>query len=208
MTEEEWLSATDPVPMFENLKGKKSDRKERLFVVACARLKSERKHFFDDETDLPEDYDKLLQSIDLAEDYADGNVGDKERQAGLRNLGPGYVGRFSCMILYSLPSPSDELSCEFIAKTYRSTSREQASYIREIFGNPFRPITLDPSWLTSTVVALARQIYASRDFSAMPILADALQDAGCDNEDILNHCLQPREHVRGCWALDLVLGKS
>ena len=62
-------------------------------------------------------------------------------------------------------------------------------------GNPFRPITLNPSWLTSTVLALANGIYEEKAFDRMPILADALQDAGCDNEDILNHCRQPGEHV-------------
>ena len=59
-----------------------------------------------------------------------------------------------------------------------------------------------------TAVALARQMYESRDFSAMPILADALQDAGCDNEDILSHCRSDGPHVRGCWVVDLVLGKE
>jgi hypothetical protein len=74
--------------------------------------------------------------------------------------------------------------------------------------NPFRPVTLNPTWLTSTVLALAQQMYESRDFSPMPILADALQDVGCDNEDILNHCRQPGEHVRGCCCVDLLLGKT
>src|SRR5262249_5034948 len=79
---------------------------------------------------------------------------------------------------------------------------------RDIFGNPFRLVAFSPDWRTSTAVAIARGMYESRDFSAMPILADALQDAGCDNEDILSHCRQPGEHVRGCWVVDLVLGKS
>src|SRR5262245_49415618 len=83
----------------------------------------------------------------------------------------------------------------------------QADLLRDIFGNPFRPVALDPSWLTSTVNALARQMYESRDFSAMPILADALQDAGCDSDDILDHCRGPGPHVRGCWVVDLVQGK-
>jgi hypothetical protein len=83
----------------------------------------------------------------------------------------------------------------------------QAGFLRDIFGNPFRPVTLNPAWLTSTVLALAQQMYESRDFSPMPILADALQDAGCDNEDILNHCRQTGEHVRGCWVVDLILSK-
>ncbi|VTR93498.1 Uncharacterized protein OS=Sorangium cellulosum (strain So ce56) GN=sce5710 PE=4 SV=1 [Gemmata massiliana] len=84
----------------------------------------------------------------------------------------------------------------------------QATWLRCIFGNPFRPVTPSPLWHTSTTVALASQMYESRDFSAMPILADALQDAGCNNEDVLSHCRGPGPHVRGCWVVDLVLGKK
>jgi hypothetical protein len=80
--------------------------------------------------------------------------------------------------------------------------------LREIFGNPFRPVTFDPDWRTSTAVALAKQMYDTRDFSTMPILADALQEAGCDNADILDHCRGNGPHVRGCWVVDMVLGKS
>jgi hypothetical protein len=81
--------------------------------------------------------------------------------------------------------------------------------LRDIFGNPFRPVAFDPSWRTDTAVSLARRMYESREFGAMPILADALQDAGCEDADILGHCRDPRQpHVRGCWAVDLVLGKA
>ncbi len=87
--------------------------------------------------------------------------------------------------------------------------REVANLIRDIVGNPFRPVKFDAVWRTSTAVALAAQMYDSREFSAMPILADALQDAGCDNDDILNHCRDATAaHVRGCWVVDLVLGKE
>ncbi|HEY1192447.1 MAG TPA: hypothetical protein VGE74_32790 [Gemmata sp.] len=84
----------------------------------------------------------------------------------------------------------------------------QTELLRDIFGNPFRPVTFLPEWRTGTAVALALQVYESRDFSAMPILADALQDAGCDSADILDHCRGPGPHVRGCWVVDLVLGKG
>src|SRR5262245_48542124 len=96
------------------------------------------------------------------------------------------------------------------AYTWREDAEcpELASLIREIFGNPFRPVVFSPDWCDSTAVALARQMYESRDFSAMPILADALQDGGCDNSDILDHCRGSGPHVRGCWVVDLVLGKG
>ncbi|AWM42428.1 hypothetical protein C1280_28495 [Gemmata obscuriglobus] len=81
--------------------------------------------------------------------------------------------------------------------------------MRCIFGNPFRPVAFAPEWRTSTAVALAQGMYESRDFSAMPILADALQDAGCDNDAMLDHCRDPEGvHARGCWVVDLVLGKE
>jgi len=80
---------------------------------------------------------------------------------------------------------------------------------RDIFGNPFRPIGFDPMWRSDTALSLAKQMYESRDFSAMPILADALQDAGCDNDDIFDHCRDASGvHVRGCWVVDMLLGKS
>jgi hypothetical protein len=84
----------------------------------------------------------------------------------------------------------------------------QMSLLRDIFGNPFRLVTLDPRWLTSTVVDLAQAIYNERAFERMPILADALMDAGCDSDDIIHHCRGDGPHVRGCWVVDLLLGKE
>ena len=80
--------------------------------------------------------------------------------------------------------------------------------LREVVGNPFRPVAFDPRWLTSTVVGLARGIYDERAFDRMPILADALEDAGCDDAHVLAHCRGDGPHVRGCWVVDLVLGKT
>ena len=80
--------------------------------------------------------------------------------------------------------------------------------LRDIFDNPLRPVAFDRVWRTSTAMALAKGMYDSRNFGAMPILADALQDAGCEQEDVLNHCRDEKQtHVRGCWVVDLVLGK-
>jgi hypothetical protein len=92
-------------------------------------------------------------------------------------------------------------------ETDTNVRRAIAHLLRDIFGNPFRPVSIDPLFLTETVVSLAEQMYESRDFAAMPILSDALLDAGCDNEDVLNHYREPGPHVRGCWVVDLVLGK-
>lgn len=97
---------------------------------------------------------------------------------------------------------------ERVEELIREDETIQATLLRDLFGNPFRPVGFSPEWRTDTVAALARQMYDSRDFSAMPILADALQDAGCDNDDILNHCRSGGVHVRGCWVVDLALGKE
>jgi hypothetical protein len=90
----------------------------------------------------------------------------------------------------------------------RSEQEAQRAILSDIFGNPFRPVTADPAWLTSTVVELARGIYAEWAFDRLSILADALKDAGCEHPDVLDHCRGPGPHVRGCWVVDLLLGKT
>lgn len=92
-----------------------------------------------------------------------------------------------------------------------AASREKcvlSNLVRCTFGNPFRPVTVDPSCVTPTVLALATGIYSDRAFDHLPILADALQDAGCDNDDILSHCRSDGPHARGCWVVDLLTGRG
>jgi hypothetical protein len=87
----------------------------------------------------------------------------------------------------------------------------EATLLRDLFGTPFRAAALDPAWLAwndGTVAKLAAAIYDARRFADLPILADALEDAGCTDAAILAHCREPGEHVRGCWVVDLLLGKS
>jgi len=85
---------------------------------------------------------------------------------------------------------------------------ELARLIREIFGNPFHLVEFDPRWRTANAVDLARTIYGEKGFDRMPVVADALMDAGCAEESILDHCRAPGPHVRGCWVVDLLLGRS
>jgi hypothetical protein len=82
----------------------------------------------------------------------------------------------------------------------------QAGLLRDLFGNPFRPAALDRRWRTADVVGLARAIYADRAFERLPVLADALMDAGCADEAVLTHCRSEGPHARGCWVVDLILG--
>jgi hypothetical protein len=84
----------------------------------------------------------------------------------------------------------------------------QRHLLHEIFGNPFHPVDFNPAWRTDNTVSIATKMYNERNFDAMPILADALEDARCDNLDILKHCRESGVHVRGCWVVDLVLGKE
>jgi hypothetical protein len=97
---------------------------------------------------------------------------------------------------------------------WENEHKAQAVLLRCIFGNPFRPITLHPAWLTPTIASLAQAIYGDRqlpsglfDNQRMGVLADALEEAGCDNAEVLSHLRGGGEHVRGCWVVDAVLGK-
>jgi hypothetical protein len=85
----------------------------------------------------------------------------------------------------------------------------QCDLLRCVFGPvAFGPVTIDPAWLTPVVKQLARPIYERRAFGRLPVLADALEEAGCSDADLLGHLRGPGPHVRGCWALDLVLGRG
>jgi hypothetical protein len=203
MTEAEWLTGNEPEAMWEHCKREvRNARRTRLLAVACCRLVW-------DSLDL-----WYRDVVEVAERYADGQAS----RADFRRLGyPAIGGPPSDVEVVVGQARADDAwideryFVECFANLYSPMAVGVAfdvvvGLVRDIFGNPFHPVTFPSEWRTDTAVTLARQMYESRDFSAMPILADALQDAGCDNEDILNHCRQPGPHVRGCWVVDLVLG--
>jgi hypothetical protein len=214
MTEADWLASTDPTPMLEFLRGKASDRKCRLFAATCCR------HSL-----LTFDYYDLEGAVNWAEDRietADDDCPDTVREAihwattepceSLNHLGMAVVmvawePVFDCSVARYMLTEI-EMAHETSDAGPDDETRKQADLMREHFGNPFRPAGLDPAWRTPTVLALANGIYEDRAFDRLPILADALEDAGCDNADLLAHCRGEGEHVRGCWAVDLVLGKE
>ena len=213
MTEAEWLACTDPTPMLVFLRDRASERKLRLFACAVHR----RMHHFADEG-------CVVAAAEASERYADGRATAEEMREA----------RSSALVLWSahhVPNPSNArlpqglvigAACqvtrmdvakvvneiEQVASSGGVEGRERAGLVRELFGNPFRPVVLDRSWLTSTVLSLAEGIYADHAFDRLPILADALMDAGCVEPVVLNHCQGPGRHVRGCWVVDLVLGKE
>lgn len=89
--------------------------------------------------------------------------------------------------------------------------RSVCYFLRDIFGNPFRTISIDSLWVEwndGIVLKLAQALYDEYAFDRLPILADALEEAECTDADILDHCRRPGEHVRGCWVIDLILGRS
>jgi hypothetical protein len=207
MTEEEWLACTDPKPMLEFLRGKASDRKLRLFAVGCCkRLRGLYRG------------KRNRQVLEVAERFSDDLASRKDMEAA-RGV---WLDRFDSTVMgagrraFSWATNTSRFSIRLARETAVEAANwtgsgepeAQANLLRDIFGNPFRSIILDPAWLTPAVIELAQAIYDNRAFDRLPALADALHEAGCDNDEILSHLRGPGPHVRGCWALDLVLGKA
>lgn len=211
MTEEEWLAATYPTPMWWHVEGEVSERRLRLVACACCRRVW---HLLSDRRSKP--------TVEAAEQLADGLITQEQAARILDRDSGGYprglgeddysVARSALISHAAVNRAVPSLAASLVEKCggiREQEAQSQTQIIRDIFGNPFRPVALDPAWLTSDVLALARGIYDDRAFDRMPILADALQDAGCTNDDLLSHCRDAKQlHVRGCWAVDLVLGKN
>src|SRR5262245_34073823 len=204
MTEQEWQTAAEPHAMlaFLHRSGRTSGRKLRLFAVACSRRI------------WPWINALGRQAVDVAEAFADGLVGPEELRAA-RLACQGAGGQAAWYAAATNPESAARnaaRSAQAGAATLGSESSEllaQAALVREIFGlQPFRPLSVDSSWLTPMVVNLGQTIYDDRAFDRLPRLADALEEADCGNAAILTHCRGPGPHVRGCWALDLILGRE
>jgi len=210
MTESEWLTATDPQRMLEHIRGTASDRELRLFAAACCC-----QTFAADSDTLRPRLEAEKQGVELTERIAEGESSPSDPLT--------YHYEFYT-IFHSFGSSLEE-GChaatssdpwEAASEVVKRLNDDWADgednigvkVAREIFGNPFRPITFAESWRTETAVALAAGIYADRAFDRLPILADALEEAGCDHPDVLTHCRSPGPHARGCWVVDGVLGQS
>jgi hypothetical protein len=192
MTEAKWLKKADaPYAMMNFLGGRVNRRKAQLFACGCFRHPKQNLESWE------------LQIIEVAERAADGVATEAEvQEAERRSVGASGVAWVVLTKDYWTAVEAARAAGEWEHESL------QSDLVRDIFGNPFRPVAFDPSWRTDTTVSLARVMYETRDFGAMPILADALQDAGCEHADILDHCRDPNGvHVRGCWVVDLVLGK-
>jgi hypothetical protein len=225
VTEAEWHDCTDPKKMLEFLESssRASERKLRLFAVACSRR-------------VPEaaTYRRARKALEVAEHYADGLAAPQElREAGeaaWKGARWTRSGTRSAAVAASqaCSSPAETHSfltcvnvlCSHAAAGFSEAARVAlqeeraalAALLRDIFGPlPFRPVTIAPAvlaWDVGTVGRIAEGIYDERASDRLPVLADALEEAGCTDGDLLGHLRGPGPHARGCWAVDLLLGKG
>jgi hypothetical protein len=222
MTEDQWAACKNPAQMVDFLSGKISDRKLRLLAVAFCRRFIPRMTEFGD----------VVRAIEVAEGFADGLATEAELNS-LRAIIPRRNEEGAAMTACSpdarwaartAASRSADVALHqaWVNETPRQRKRRsqegrharraevlaQVSLVHDIVGDPFHLCVIDPVWLAwheGTIPRIAQRIYDERRFEDMPILADALEDAGCCDEVILTHCRGENSHVRGCWVLDLLL---
>src|SRR5262245_1661340 len=221
MTEAQWLAGDDPVMMLKFAARKASPRKLRLFAVACCR------RLFGDRI---ED-DRTRATLAVAERYADDRATKEDlvrarQPAGAAREHSWRAARAAWWTTYGrAPAAARGVLTQAVPPPWQSnavraprarpaplshpTLRSACSLLRELF-NPFCRVQPDPTWLAwneGTAAFLARAIDAEGRFADLPVLADALEEAGCQDASLLNH-LRTGDHVRGCWALDLLIGKK
>jgi hypothetical protein len=219
MTEAQWHRSADGVAMLGVVLDRGSPRLWRLLAVACVRQVADEMRYQDS-----------VRALVVAERYADAWATHEEllaarflaeaaAQQALRDefedeiRGEFHMDAEYAAVLAARRAADAVLPC--VADEVDSTSLDPSllypDLFREVFGNPFRWVEADPGWLAwndGVVRNLAEAIYAEAAFDRLPILADALEDAGCSDADLLGHLRSPGPHVRGCWALDLLLGKQ
>jgi hypothetical protein len=213
VTEAEWRAATDPEPMLQFLRRKASERKLRLFACACARAV----------WDLLQD-ERARNAVEVGEQYAD-------RLTTVRELD--LASESAWQAVDACPSEANYCAQSTVESSTPDAAADAAGHaaqdgmrlstqsdlLRDIFGNPFRAVPcVEPAWLAwqdGTLLQLALAAYEQRrppegtlDPGRLGVLADALEDAGCTDAEPLGHLRGPGPHVRGCWAVDWVLGKS
>jgi hypothetical protein len=197
-----------------------SPRKLRLFAVACCRRIW--RHLADA---------RSKEAVDRAEEYAEGKLDAERLRFSMSAAWDAYLtqdeaalhaSRGAALVADAAPGfAAREAADAAIAATVCDPDDPeedhvfQAIILRDIFYNPFRPVSITPDWLTPTETSLARAAYDERslpsgelDLARLAVLSDALEEAGCDDADILNHLRSLGPHVRGCWVVDLLLGKE
>lgn len=231
MTESDWLTCTDPMLMLQHVWQTVSDRKVLLFASACCRRNW---HLLDkicrnvvEIVDLFADGDASEQELKTAQEAIDSLPSDVRYTEAVTWFTDKVLGRLVVMVTGNAACDAASASCPVRGrlrtaaweKAKAAEIKEQAAVFRDILVNPFRPSTPLPdavlAWNDSTVRHIAEGIYnirrlpeGTQDNGRLAILATALLDAGCNNEELIAHCRTEGPHVRGCWALDLILGKE
>jgi hypothetical protein len=239
MTEQEWLTSDDPRDLLDFLRDQGRNRKLRLYACEALRefIDTQVKGFPNRELFLPR-FPNLREAPNVATQFADGLAGADDLQQAHQRSGDElrtihkWLETASCTtchpdawqaatdvdkyIAYEAQErwieegqPAQEPGARLLGP--QACELWRCDLVRDIFGNPFRPIIVDARWLAwngGAMANLARSIYADRAFDRLPILADALEEAGCTDAEILAHCRGPGPHVRGCWVVDQILGKE
>jgi hypothetical protein len=206
MTEAEWLAVGDAQALLNSARQQASRRKLLLFGAGCCRLL---RPWF---AGLGGTY---ADCVDHVADDLTGGIQEHDRidlcYAEVFIANPRHNPMLQQRVDHRRPvGKGRSIACRVPVGELIPPSRI-VHILRDIFGNPFRPVTVDPSWLRwndATIPRIAQHIYEERAFGRLPILHDALLDAGCDDEDVLAHCRSDGPHVRGCWVIDLILGKE
>lgn len=209
MTETEWLTSTDPGAMLAFVRDRLSPRKLRLFAAESWRRMADR---------LPGQ--RPRQAIEALARMAEGVYTPADERASMR-LGLRCAGSEAAGLTddraHLATMLAEEIDYRDGLHAVRATAgladgaaerAAQSHLLRDVFGNLFRPVRLGPQWRTAAVTDLACRIYDDRAFDRFPLLADALMEAGCADEQVIGHCRSDGPHVRGCWVVDLVLGKT
>lgn len=221
MTESQWMALTDPRPMLDFLRGRASERKLRLFAVACCRRISA---FLPDEG--------CRSALETAERFADGFASLEDlreaRRAALSSFDNSQgtpetaAAAVACACWTEDDGRGHPMELVDVVDECYGLGRESTGWrnggriefqrhcrdLRDIFGNPFRNPSLPHACISPEVNTIAHTIYDTRAFDLLPQLADALRRAGCDEESFLTHCHAKGPHVRGCWVVDAVLRKD
>ena len=224
MDQQEWLRCTDAHLMLAFLRGQVSARKWRLLACACCRCAW---------TFFPTD-DRGRQAVETAERFADGLASTEELQQARRGALAGLRAMEGIRLRADRPKRMVVVGVARASVWAASSASQEEEargkaggvimmpeipgLVRDLVGNPFLPITVSVSTLCRrhpTILEIAQAIYANRqlprghlDPALLSLLANALEEAGCTNSDLLDHCRQPGDHVRGCWVVDMVLGKK
>ena len=233
MTEREWLECADPHPMLDFLAGKASERKLRLFACACcyraawygqdksSRLAVEVAERYADgratEAELDVERAGLLDTLERRRTCFM-NWFSAARWACERLVACQDFARNAALMAAEAAADSQLMGYDWTSNLYWSpypdalaaAEKDQAAFLRDLFDDLWRPVAVSSVWLAwdhGSIPQLAQTVYEGDRFGDLPILADALEEAGCGDPALLGHCRARASHVRGCWALDLLLGK-